>query len=265
MNSYDPCAAKIYVDGSAKPTNPGPAGIAGIIEYPDELNKEPKDIFAEGYEISTNQRMELLSCIRAIEFIVKNTDIANIFIIYTDSMYVCNNKNMVPFWTKNKWVGKDGTSIRNRDLWKEFWRNRQKAKTRIEISWIENKSIEITKRVDMLAKKAASKKTRRKDYGFMPGKVGTSKSKYRNNPSLYPACGEEIIIHAYRKELDPKKKKIIIRFDLFDVDEHDFLYRYKIFIDKKYAHEIKRRHTYKVTLNKDQNYPKIIKFKDFAS
>jgi len=263
MNNYNPYAAKIYIDGSAKPTNPGPAGLAGIIEYPEDLNKGSETIFEESYQISTINRMELLACIRAIEYIIKNKTITNIFIIYTDSEYVVNNQNRVSCWRNNKWIGSDDISIKNKDLWKEFLKNRHKASVRIEIFWIQNKSTELVKQVDRLAKNATKKSIRKKDYGFMPGKVGTSRAVYKGVADLYPACGETIILHVYKKEPDSKKENII-KFDLFDVDKQDFLYRYKVFVDKKYASKLNRRHLYKVTLNDNKKHPKITIFKEIV-
>jgi len=265
MNNYNPYAAKIYIDGSAKPTNPGPAGLAGIIEYPEDLNKDPETIFQESYQISTINRMELLACIRAIEYIIKNKTITitDIFIIYTDSGYVVDNQNRASYWRNKKWIGSDDISIRNKDLWKEFLKNQCKARVHIEISWIQNKSTELTKQVDRLAKNATKKSIRRKDYGFMPGKVGTSRALYKGVADLYPVCGETIILNVYKKEPYSKEENII-KFDLFDIDKQDFLYRYKVFVDKKYASKLNRRHLYEVTLNDNKKHPKITIFKEIV-
>ena len=69
---------KIYTDGACK-GNPGDGGWGALIIYPD--NKE--EIF--GYEENTtNNRMELLAAIKALEAIREKKEVT----IYTDSMYL---------------------------------------------------------------------------------------------------------------------------------------------------------------------------------
>jgi len=64
-------ALTIYIEGSAF-KNPGHVGgIAAIVEYPDFLNRKHESIFSIGYTKTTNNRMELLACIKSIEYIIK--------------------------------------------------------------------------------------------------------------------------------------------------------------------------------------------------
>ncbi len=89
----DPNALKIYTDGSTF-KNPGhEGGIAAIVEYPDFLNREYESIFGRAYSNTTNNRMELLACIKSIEYIIKNAEQLGIAraIIITDSIYVSQN------------------------------------------------------------------------------------------------------------------------------------------------------------------------------
>ncbi len=45
---FDPHALKIYVDGSALENPGGPGGLAGIVEFPEDLNRENEVIFEDG-------------------------------------------------------------------------------------------------------------------------------------------------------------------------------------------------------------------------
>jgi len=67
---YDYNALKIYTDGSAIP-NPGNGGIGIIIEFPDSSNSDNLEI-SEGYAHTTNNRMELIACITAIQWLREN-------------------------------------------------------------------------------------------------------------------------------------------------------------------------------------------------
>ncbi|MBP7735446.1 MAG: ribonuclease HI [Spirochaetes bacterium] len=103
----------IYADGSCK-NNPGPGGY-GIIQI---ANGEEKEITG-GYRYTTNNRMELMAVIVALENI-DNKDFP--VIIYTDSQYVVNsiNKGWAKKWKANNWIKKDGNPALNRDLWEKL-------------------------------------------------------------------------------------------------------------------------------------------------
>lgn len=98
----------IYTDGSAL-GNPGPGGY-GIVLMKDNYRKE----VSQGYRLTTNNRMELLSVIVALE-ILKNPGSA--VTIFSDSKYVVDSveKGWVFGWQKKGFKGK-----KNVDLWKRF-------------------------------------------------------------------------------------------------------------------------------------------------
>ena len=100
---------RIYTDGSAK-GNPGPGGY-GIVLLSDEGHR--KEV-AKGYRKTTNNRMELLSVIVALEMLkVRPMDV----VVYSDSKYVVDavEKKWVFNWEK-KYFNKK----KNVDLWKRF-------------------------------------------------------------------------------------------------------------------------------------------------
>ena len=100
---------RIYTDGSAK-GNPGPGGY-GIVLLSDEGHR--KEV-AKGYRRTTNNRMELLSVIVALEMLKSRpTDV----LVYSDSKYVVDavEKKWVFNWEKKYFDKK-----KNVDLWKRF-------------------------------------------------------------------------------------------------------------------------------------------------
>ena len=101
---------KIYTDGSAR-GNPGPGGY-GIVLLKGEHRKE----LSEGYRHTTNNRMELLSVVVALEALKKEGEHVT---IYSDSKYVVDSveKKWVFGWEKKYFSGK-----KNPDLWMRFLR-----------------------------------------------------------------------------------------------------------------------------------------------
>ena len=102
-------SVRIYTDGSAK-GNPGPGGYGVVLLSDDGHRKE----VSKGYRKTTNNRMELLSVIVALEMIkVRPMDV----LVYSDSKYVVDavEKNWVFNWEKKYFDKK-----KNVDLWKRF-------------------------------------------------------------------------------------------------------------------------------------------------
>lgn len=98
----------IYTDGSSR-GNPGPGGFGVILIWKDHR----KEISA-GYRLTTNNRMELMGVITALEALKKEGQQVS---IYTDSQYIVNSveKKWVFGWIKTGFKGK-----KNKDLWLRF-------------------------------------------------------------------------------------------------------------------------------------------------
>lgn len=98
----------IYTDGAAR-GNPGPGGYGALLVS----GKHRKELSA-GYRKTTNNRMELLAVIVALE----SLKLTGLFVtIHTDSKYVCESieKKWVFNWEKTGFKGK-----KNADLWQRF-------------------------------------------------------------------------------------------------------------------------------------------------
>jgi ribonuclease HI len=99
---------EIYTDGAAK-GNPGNGGYGAILRF----NGQEKEL-AEGYRLTTNNRMELLAVIVALEQL-KSTKYP--VVVYSDSKYVIDaiEKGWVFGWQKKGFKGK-----KNPDLWRRY-------------------------------------------------------------------------------------------------------------------------------------------------
>ncbi len=101
----------IYTDGACS-GNPGPGGWAALIIYE---NKEVS--ISGGEENTTNNRMELLATIRAIEKIDGDESLE----IYTDSKYVRDGITLwIHKWKQNGWRTADKKPVKNIDLWQHL-------------------------------------------------------------------------------------------------------------------------------------------------
>ncbi len=132
----------IYTDGAAS-GNPGPGGY-GIIMQSGGHYKE----FSQGFRYTTNNRMELLAVIIALEKLKAQQSEVD---IYTDSRYVCDavEKRWLFDWQK-----KDFKNKKNPDLWKRFLLIYPKHK--IKFHWIKgHSSIPENEKCDRLAVEAS--------------------------------------------------------------------------------------------------------------
>jgi ribonuclease HI len=113
---------EIFTDGSSK-GNPGPGGFGIVMRYGDKVKE-----YSEGFRRTTNNRMELLAVIRALDKL-KRYDIP--VIVYSDSKYVIDSieKGWVFNWVKTGFRGK-----KNEDLWRRYLDLHSKFD--IEYSWV---------------------------------------------------------------------------------------------------------------------------------
>ena len=99
---------EIFTDGAAQ-GNPGPGGYGAILRY----GKHEKEL-SGGYRLTTNNRMELMAVIVALESIKKN-DIP--IKVVTDSQYVANAISKGWLWN---WEKKNFKDKANEDLWRRY-------------------------------------------------------------------------------------------------------------------------------------------------
>ena len=135
---------EIFTDGAAQ-GNPGRGGYGVIMRY----NKPEKEL-SQGFRLTTNNRMELLAVIAALESI-KKPDIP--IQITTDSQYVARAINDGWIWNWEKKNFKDKANI---DLWKRYIPLHKKFNPKL--IWIKGHAGHFeNERCDQLAVSAASK------------------------------------------------------------------------------------------------------------
>ena len=139
----------VYTDGSCL-GNPGNGGWAFLIE-------EEKDIrYRAGFEKNTtNNQMELIAAIKALEFLNKYNDIT----INTDSNYVKEGiTNWIFNWKKNNWKTSTKQLVKNRELWERL--DNLCERKNISWCWVKaHNTSEFNNQVDELARKAAESLT----------------------------------------------------------------------------------------------------------
>ena len=144
-----------YTDGSSL-GNPGPGGYGIVLT--SAAHKLRKEI-AEGYRLTTNNRMELLAATVALETLkYKNTQIS----IYSDSAYVINavEKGWLSNWLRTGFRGR-----KNEDLWRRFWCIYQRHK--VKMVWVKGHAgIKENERCDELARAAATRPDLKVDEGY---------------------------------------------------------------------------------------------------
>jgi len=145
----------IYTDGSAR-GNPGPGGYGAIL-----ISGNHRKELSEGYRLTTNNRMELLAVIKALEALKKEGSLVT---VYSDSKYVVDavEKRWVFGWEKVHYKNK-----MNPDLWMRFLRVYRRHK--VKFVWVKgHASNELNNHCDELAVQASFGADLLEDTGYVP-------------------------------------------------------------------------------------------------
>ncbi|RZQ57178.1 ribonuclease HI [Pseudidiomarina tainanensis] len=148
----------IYTDGSCL-GNPGPGGYGIVIEY-----GEHKKELSAGYKLTTNNRMEMLAAIKALEALKRPCDI----ILTTDSQYLRQGiQSWIHNWKKNGWRTSAKKPVKNADLWQALDTAVQRHTIRWD--WVKgHNGHPQNERCDELARAAAESSKLQDDTGFNP-------------------------------------------------------------------------------------------------
>ncbi|QPH53482.1 ribonuclease HI [Pontivivens ytuae] len=116
-----------YTDGACS-GNPGPGGW-GVLLQAKERGKVVKERELKGGEAqTTNNRMELMAAITALETLGRAADIT----VVTDSAYVKDGlTKWIHGWKRNGWKTAAKKPVKNEDLWKRL----DAAQARHKVSW----------------------------------------------------------------------------------------------------------------------------------
>ena len=144
---------EIFTDGAAK-GNPGRGGYGALLRFNDVVKE-----ISEGFRMTTNNRMELLAVIVALESLKTNQYPVHIF---SDSKYVIDSisKKWVFNWVKIGFKGK-----KNKDLWLRYLEIHPKFN--LVFHWVKGHAGHIeNERCDFLAVSAAEGKNLKIDEFF---------------------------------------------------------------------------------------------------
>jgi len=112
----------IYTDGACR-GNPGPGGWGAVLRS----GGHEKELWG-GERLTTNNRMELMAAIQALEALKKPCAVE----LWTDSTYVMKGiTEWLPGWKRRGWTTADKKPVKNDDLWKRL----DQARLRHEVTW----------------------------------------------------------------------------------------------------------------------------------
>ncbi len=155
----------IFTDGSSR-GNPGPGGYGSILRFVDRNGRVHEKELSQGFRCTTNNRMELLGVIKALEALKSPCDIT----LYSDSQYVVNafNQHWVEGWLKRGWKNAKKEPVKNPDLWKRLLA--AKEPHQMTFVWVKGHAGHPeNERCDALATAAADGDNLIEDEGFSGG------------------------------------------------------------------------------------------------
>ncbi len=114
----------IYTDGACS-GNPGPGGWGALLKY----GSHTREIFGGERSGTTNNRMELMAAIRALEGLTRPAVVR----LHTDSVYLRNGITAwLPKWKRNGWQTTGKKPVKNADLWQRL----DTAARPHQVSWL---------------------------------------------------------------------------------------------------------------------------------
>jgi len=136
---------EIYTDGACL-GNPGPGGWGALLRF----GAHEKEL-AGGEPHTTNNRMELMAAIRALQALREPCRIT----LHTDSQYVQKGiSEWISAWQRRSWKTADGKPVKNEDLWRELLAARTPHS--VDWRWVKGHAGHVeNERVDVLARDAA--------------------------------------------------------------------------------------------------------------
>jgi ribonuclease HI len=119
-----------HTDGACS-GNPGPGGWGVLLQARDGAAVLKERELQGGEALTTNNRMELLAAINALETLSRESEIT----IVTDSAYVKNGiTEWMVGWKRNGWKTSTKKPVKNEDLWRRL--DAAQARHRVRWEWI---------------------------------------------------------------------------------------------------------------------------------
>lgn len=150
---------EIFTDGACS-GNPGKGGFGAILRY----NGTQKEI-SRGYALTTNNRMELLAAICALEALKEPCAVT----LYSDSKYLVDSVKLgwIDKWRANGWMRNKSDPAKNVDLLKRLCA--QTERHNVDFKWVKGHDGHAeNERCDFLATTAAKGDSLCDDSGYTP-------------------------------------------------------------------------------------------------
>ncbi len=147
----------IFTDGSCL-GNPGPGGYGIVMKYKKHTHE-----LADGFALTTNNRMEMLAPIVALEALKVPCQV----ILTSDSQYMRQGiTQWIHGWKRNGWVTSTKQAVKNVDLWQRL--DAVSQRHQIDWRWVKGHAGHVeNERCDDLARQAAEKKPTQEDSGYL--------------------------------------------------------------------------------------------------
>ncbi|WP_251212283.1 ribonuclease HI [Adlercreutzia murintestinalis] len=152
----------IYTDGSAR-RNPGNGGYGALLRYTAADGTMHEMRLSQGFRLTTNNRMELLGVIVALEALKEPCEV----VVHTDSQYVCNafTQGWIDKWQQRGWKKTKSEPVKNVDLWKRLLL--ALGQHRVSFEWVRGHAgVELNEECDRLATEAADSDELAVDVGY---------------------------------------------------------------------------------------------------
>ena len=135
-------AVEVWTDGACS-GNPGPGGWGAILSY-----KGRERELSGGEAMTTNNRMELMGAISALETLTRPCTVA----LHTDSQYLRQGiTSWIHGWKRNGWKTADKKPVKNEELWKRL--DAALGRHKIEWKWVKGHAGDVmNERADELAR-----------------------------------------------------------------------------------------------------------------
>ena len=142
----------IYTDGAARGNPDGPGGYGSILRYIDAHGNVHEKELSQGYVRTTNNRMELMAAIAALEELIRPCKVD----LYSDSQYLIKafTEHWIDSWQQKNWMRGKKEPVKNVDLWKRLLKAMEPHE--VLFHWIKgHDGHEENERCDRLATSAA--------------------------------------------------------------------------------------------------------------
>lgn len=108
----------IYTDGSARSNPTGPGGYGAVLEFRDSSGRLHTKELSQGYRRTTNNRMELMGAIAALEALKHPCEVE----LWSDSQYLVRAfaDHWIDGWIRKNWMRTKTQPVKNTDLWKRL-------------------------------------------------------------------------------------------------------------------------------------------------